>query len=52
VEYVLIEDKASPEDETEVKTTINALLNQRVVYNQATGKNDTLPGFKGRCEYD
>ncbi|WP_309642443.1 peptidylprolyl isomerase [Flavobacterium sp.] len=47
VEYITIEDKASPEDEAEVKTTINALLNQRVVYNQATGKNDTLPGFKG-----
>ncbi len=47
VEYVMIEDKASPEDENEVKTTINALLNQRVVYNQATSVNDTLPGFKG-----
>jgi peptidyl-prolyl cis-trans isomerase D len=47
VEYVMIEDKASPEDESEVKTTINSLLNQRVVYNQATSVNDTLPGFKG-----
>jgi peptidyl-prolyl cis-trans isomerase D len=50
VEYVLIEDKASPEDENEVKTTINSLLNQRVVYNQASGKNDTLPGFKGAAD--
>ncbi|NHM05838.1 peptidylprolyl isomerase [Flavobacterium sp. CYK-4] len=47
IEYVLIEDKASPEDEAEAKSAINALLDQRVVYNQATGKNDTLPGFKG-----
>ena len=47
VEYVLIEDKASTEDENEVKTTVTALLSGRVVYNQATGKNDTLPGFKG-----
>jgi len=47
IEYVLVEDKASPEDEAEVKTTINGLLNSRVVYNQKTGKNDTLPGFKG-----
>ena len=47
VEYVLIEDKASPEDENEVKMTINGLLDQRVVYNQTSGKNDTLPGFKG-----
>lgn len=47
VEYVLIEDKASPEDENEVKTTINSLLNGKVEYNATTGKNDTLPGFKG-----
>jgi len=50
VEYVLIEDKASPEDENEVKMTINGLLAQRVVYNQASGKNDTLPGFKGAAD--
>ncbi|WP_369753029.1 peptidylprolyl isomerase [Flavobacterium sp. WC2409] len=46
VEYVLIEDKASKEDEAEVKSKINALLSGSVVYNQATGKNDTLSGFK------
>lgn len=46
VEYVLIEDKASAEDESEVKTKINSLLTGSVVYNQATGKNDTLPGFR------
>lgn len=46
VEYVLIEDKASAEDEAEVKTKINSLLTGSVVYNQATSKNDTLPGFK------
>lgn len=46
LEYVLIEDKASKEDESEVKTTINSLLSGKVVYNQATGKNDTLPGFR------
>ncbi len=47
IEYVLVEEKASPEDENEVKSKINGLLNSRIVYNQATGKNDTLPGFKG-----
>ncbi len=47
VEYVLIEDKASEEDEEEVKSKVNALLAGSVVYNQATGKNDTLAGFKG-----
>jgi peptidyl-prolyl cis-trans isomerase D len=46
IDYVIIEDKASPEDETEVKTTVNSLLNGSVVYNQATGKNDTIAGFK------
>ncbi len=47
VEYVLIQDKASAEDENEVKTNVNGLLNQRVVYNQTSGKNDTIPGFIG-----
>ncbi|MFV5699599.1 peptidylprolyl isomerase [Flavobacterium sp. ZT3R17] len=46
VEYVLIEDKASAADENEVKSKINGLLSGSVVYNQATGKNDTLPGFR------
>ena len=46
LEYVLVEDKASPEDENEVKTTVNSLLSGKVVYNQATATNDTLPGFK------
>ncbi len=46
VEYVLIEDKPSTEDESEVKTTINALLTGKVEYNQAIGKNDTLPSFR------
>ncbi|MBC5840924.1 peptidylprolyl isomerase [Flavobacterium sp. F-380] len=46
VEYVLIEDKASKEDEAEVKSRINQLLSGSVVYNQATGKNDTLAGFR------
>ena len=46
LEYVLIADKASAQDENEVKTTVNSLLNTRVIYNQATAKNDTLPGFR------
>ena len=46
VEYVLIEDKASTEDINEVKNKINSLLTGSIVYNQATGKNDTLAGFK------
>jgi peptidyl-prolyl cis-trans isomerase D len=46
IEYVLIEDKASKEDEAEVKSKISALLAGSVVYNQATGKNDTVAGFR------
>jgi peptidyl-prolyl cis-trans isomerase D len=45
MEYVLVEEKASPEDQNEVKTTINALLTGRIQYNQETGKNDTVPSF-------
>lgn len=46
IEYVLIEDKASPEDVAEVKAKVSKLLSGSVVYNQETGKNDTLPGFR------
>jgi peptidyl-prolyl cis-trans isomerase D len=46
VEYVLVEDKASPSDINDVKTKLTSLLSGRVEYNQATGKNDTLAGFK------
>lgn len=46
VEYVLIEDKASAEDINEVKNKVNSLLAGSVVYNQATGKNDTVAGFR------
>jgi peptidyl-prolyl cis-trans isomerase D len=46
IAYVLMEDKASTEDENEVKAKINGLLSGSVVYNQATAKNDTLQGFR------
>ncbi|WP_282786763.1 peptidylprolyl isomerase [Flavobacterium croceum] len=46
IEYVLIEDKASPADTEEAKAKIAALLNATVSYNKETGTNDTLPGFK------
>ncbi len=47
IQYVLIEDKASVEDENEIKSNINALLAGSIQYNEATQKNDTVPGFKG-----
>ena len=46
IEYVLIEDKASKEDEADVKSKITALLSGSVVYNAKTAKNDTVPGFR------
>jgi len=46
IQYVLVEDKASKEDEAEIKTKLNSLLSGSVVYNAKTGKNDTLPGFR------
>lgn len=46
ISYVLIEDKASVADQNEVKAKINGLLAGSIVYNQDTGKNDTLPGFR------
>lgn len=46
IQYVLVEDKASKEDEAEIKAKITGLLNGSVVYNAKTGKNDTVPGFR------
>ncbi|MDX6181308.1 peptidylprolyl isomerase [Flavobacterium sp. Fl-77] len=46
INYVLIEDKPSKEDEVEIKSRITSLLNGSVVYNAKTGKNDTVPGFR------
>lgn len=46
IEYVLIEDKPSPKDESEMKAKINGLLVGSVVYNKETAVNDTLPSFK------
>jgi peptidyl-prolyl cis-trans isomerase D len=46
IEYVVIEDKASKEDEAEVKKSIDGLLNGSIVYNEKTAKNDTLPSFR------
>lgn len=46
IQYVLVEDKASKEDEAEIKSKLNSLLSGSVVYNAKTGKNDTLPGFR------
>lgn len=46
IEYVMISDKPSKEDEAEVKNKVNALLATSVAYNQATKSSDTIPGFR------
>ena len=46
VSMVVIEDKASAEDEAQVKADLVQLLAGSVQYNKATQKNDTLKGFR------
>lgn len=45
IEYVVIEDKPSPEDEAAVKNDINLALAGGLKYNDKTGKNDTIASF-------
>lgn len=45
LDFVLIENKPSKEDEAEMKKEINSLLVPRVEYNDQTKANDTIPGF-------
>jgi len=46
IQYVLIDDKASPADVAEVKSKITGLLSDRVKYDEATKTNVTEPGFR------
>ena len=46
LDYVLIEEKPSAQDEAEIKKNVDALLLPSVRYNSETGKNDTIPGFQ------
>ncbi|WNM19973.1 peptidylprolyl isomerase [Flavobacterium capsici] len=45
IEYVMIDEKPSAEDEAEIKNKVESLLSPSITYNNATGKNDTIPGF-------
>lgn len=45
IEYVVMEDKPSDADKTDIQNKLTALLNPRVVYNKETGANDTIVGF-------
>ena len=46
LQMVVIEDKASVEDEAQVKADLVQLLNGKVEYVKETQKNDTVQGFK------
>lgn len=50
LEYVLIEEKPSAQDESEIKKNVDALLLPSVRYNKETGKNDTIQGFKSAMD--
>ncbi|MXN92220.1 peptidylprolyl isomerase [Flavobacterium sp. Sd200] len=47
IEFVLIDNKPSAADEAEVKKNVESLLTPKVVYNETTKANDTVPGFAG-----
>ncbi|MFY8188382.1 MAG: peptidylprolyl isomerase [Flavobacterium sp.] len=51
IEYVFIEDKASENDVNDIRTKISALLEDKVVYNDATKTNDTVAGFRTTTDY-
>ena len=46
VDYVIVEDKPSKEDEDEVKNAVNALLAPSISFNKETNTTDTIPSFK------
>jgi len=46
LDYVLIEEKPSTQDESEIKAKVDGLLLPSVRYNKETGKNDTISGFR------
>lgn len=46
LQFVYFEEEPSQEDEKEAREAVEAVLGQRVVYNNVSGANDTLPGFK------
>ncbi|MWB95791.1 peptidylprolyl isomerase [Flavobacterium sp. GA093] len=46
IQYVLIEDKPSKEDEVEIKSRITALLTGSVKYNEQTKQTDSVAGFR------
>ncbi|MDP4665944.1 MAG: SurA N-terminal domain-containing protein [Flavobacteriaceae bacterium] len=50
VQFVVFEEKPSKADEDQVKAKLNELLDNRVVFNEATQSQDTVLGFKNTRE--
>lgn len=46
LDYVILQEKPSTQDESEIKKNIDILLMPSVAYNKETGKNDTISGFR------
>lgn len=46
LDYVIVQEKPSAQDEAEIKKNVDALLLPSITYNKETGKNDTIPGFR------
>lgn len=46
IEYVVIEEKPSTEDDTEIKSNLDKLMTSQIVYNNTTKTNDTVAGFR------
>jgi peptidyl-prolyl cis-trans isomerase D len=45
IQYIYFEEQASPEDDEEVRTELESLLENRVEFNAVTNANDTVAGF-------
>jgi len=45
IQFVYFPEEASSEDESDAKAVVAAVLNNRVEFNAASNKNDTLPSF-------
>jgi peptidyl-prolyl cis-trans isomerase D len=46
IDFILVDNKPSKEDEAAMLESITGVLTGKVVYNEQTKKNDTLPGFR------
>lgn len=51
IQYVLIEEKASQEDIDAAHDEINAMLENKVIFNNVTNANDTVAGFRETTKY-